>query len=127
MQDRRGFLVAALLLTAGVATARADDAVAVVNGEAIDRETWIARMQTVRVQSFIVSTSPLQFNQSADAGQIALETLVNERLVLQYAKKHKALPGDSEIEAEMRTAEKQPSVAQAIANKRFSEAQLRND
>lgn len=99
---------------------------ATVNGETITVDDWIGRMQNLRYQDFVQSVSPLRAK-TASAGQVALESLVNSKLVLQYAKKVGLLPSDAELDKAVEDAKKQPGIALALQNKLVTEATLREE
>ena len=101
-------------------------AAAVVNGETITVDDWVARMQGLRYQDFILSPNPFR-PKLGTAGQIAMEGLVNGKLVLQYAKKVSLLPSDPELDVAVAEAKKQPSISNALQSKLMSETALRDD
>lgn len=121
------FLSAATCASAQYGVIPLDKPVATVNGEAITPEEFLVRLQNVRVQNFVLSANPLRLNENANAGQIALSLLINERLVLQYAAKTSLLPTDAEVDAEFQTTKKQPNVQQALEKKLFTDAQIKNE
>jgi parvulin-like peptidyl-prolyl isomerase len=100
--------------------------IATVNSQPITMEEWLRRLQTLRAQDFVASTNPLLFK-SASGGQIALISLINTRLLLQYAAKTSLLPGNAEVDAEVEAAKKQPAIQQNLQRKLMTEAQLRSD
>lgn len=99
---------------------------ATVNGEEITLDDWIARMRNLKATSFIASNNPLRFKPQS-AGQIALESLINEKLLIQYASKTSLLPPDSEVDAEVENQKKNPQVASGLQKKMFTLEQLRNE
>ena len=95
---------------------------AVVNGETISMEEYLTRVQNLHVQDFINSTTP-----TATSGQIALDSLITMKLLLQYAIKTSLLPTDAEINADLANAMKQETVIKALEKKQYTEAQLKDD
>jgi foldase protein PrsA len=99
---------------------------ATVNGETITVDDWIARLQNLRYQDFLLSSNPLRIKPGS-AGQIALEGLINTKLVMQYAKKVSLLPSDAEIDAAVKEAKLQPSIIKLLETKAITEEALRED
>lgn len=100
--------------------------VAVVNGELIPQEEFFDRLQHVRAQDFIVSLNPVQVRPE-DAGQMVLNSLIVERLVLQLATKDNVLPSEAEVNEEFEARKKQPEIAQMLNAKLVSEQWLKYD
>lgn len=120
-------VLASLGLAVGARPAVAQPAtVATVNGEPITMAQWVGRMQRLRAQDFLASANPVRFK-PALGGQVALEALINEKLLLQYAAKTSLLPSDAEISAAMANLTKQPAIAQALERKLVTEEQLKAD
>lgn len=97
-----------------------------VNGETITVDDWIGRMQNLRYQDFILTPNPFR-PKTGTAGQIALEALVNSKIVMQYAKKVSLLPTEAELDASVADAKKQPGIANALQSKLITEAALRDE
>ena len=96
---------------------------ATVNGETITVDDWITRMQRLQVQDFGLSL-PSRSN-TLTAGQIALALLVDDRLIVQYAKKVGLVPTEADVDAGVAEAKKRPEIAEALQAKRLTEAALR--
>src|SRR5262249_55520169 len=120
-------LVVGTMFGSGAAQAQGatDKIAARVNGDTITEAEFYDRLQRLRAQDFVVSVNPLEMR-SETAGQLTLETLINERLILQWAAKTPQLATDADVNARLEIFEKQPNVAQALANKLISEDTLRN-
>lgn len=101
------------------------DPVAVVNGENISADAWVRRMQSLRAPDFVISANPIRMKAS-NAGQVALESLINARLLIQYAARTSLLPPDAQVEAELQAQKKVPAIAQALERKLMTEDQLRD-
>jgi len=95
-----------------------------VNGETITVSQWIERMKMLRAQDFLVSTNPLRFK-SQYGGQIALESLIANRLLYQYAARLSLLPSNADIEREVEARMKDPAIAAAVSKGQLSAEQLR--
>jgi foldase protein PrsA len=123
-------LVAASALVASwmvLATpASGQEVAAIVNGDRITVQDWIRRMQTLRAQDFLLSLNPVRMK-SALGGQIALEGLINSRLITQYATLTSLLPSDADVEAEFQRVKTQPNIADGLTRGLFDEAQVRYD
>jgi parvulin-like peptidyl-prolyl isomerase len=124
-------LLSFLVLTSVTASAKeyADDMstiVATVNGEGITMADWVRRMENLRYTDFILSTSPITLKPDT-GGKVALETLINGRMILQYAKKVGLLPTEAEVTAGLEEAKKLPAVIEGLKNNAFTEAQMRDD
>jgi|GEM_PF-2980414 foldase protein PrsA len=101
-----------------------DQIAAIVNGDNITVSDWINKMQSLRAQDFIASTSPLQFKNET-AGQIALQSLIFVKLLYQFAQKTSLMPTEADIDSDMKLAEQNPSIAQALASKQLTDQQLK--
>jgi parvulin-like peptidyl-prolyl isomerase len=115
-----------LLLYASAGHTQPPATAATVNGEVITVDEWITRMKNLRAQDFVQSTNPLRFK-GIGGGQVALEALITQKLVMQYATKTSLVASDAEVEADLQTAKAQPAVKQSLDKKIFTEAQLRDD
>ncbi|HZO87060.1 MAG TPA: peptidyl-prolyl cis-trans isomerase [Chthonomonadaceae bacterium] len=102
----------------------ADKIAAWVNGEYITEAEFYRRLQNVRAQDFIVSLNPPVFKGDT-AGQLVLNALINERLILQWAAKTNQLPTEAQVTADLEKLKKQPAIAQALENKLLSEDTLK--
>lgn len=117
--------LSALLLSLALPPASAQEGLAAtVNGEKITLGEWASRMQSLRAQDFVASVNPLRLRPGT-AGQIALESLINGKLLLQYAARTSLLPSEAEVEAELQNLRQQPAIAQALERNTLTEAQLR--
>ncbi len=122
-------ILTTLLLSGGTAACQpsGDQTIAVVvNGEKITVGDWIKRMQNLRAQDFLASSNPIRFK-GATGGQIALDALINGKLLIQYATKTSLLPADSEVASMLANVRKRPEVAQGLQNGQFTEDQVRYD
>ncbi len=108
------------------AQAGAEKIVASVNGEPILMSEFVERIQRIKAQDFIVSTNPLQVR-SATAGVLTLDTLINEKLIVQWGTKTKDLPSELEIDAEAERQKQSPPVLALLQNGSMSDSQLRNE
>lgn len=124
---RVGGLMILMGLLSGGARAQGSDKIALsVNGEFVTEAEFYERLQRVRAQDFIASVNPLQMR-GENAGQIVLNSLINERLILQWAAKTHQMPTDAEVNDELETLKKRPDVTQAIANNMVKEETLTYD
>ena len=114
-----------ILAVSGTVGARADDAVATINGDPITAAEFYERVQRVNVRDFIVTATPLTVR-SQTAGQILMDQMINERLTIQWASKTSQLPTDAEVAAELTRMKSQPQVQQALTAHQVSEEFLRN-
>jgi len=121
-------LVAGAVALCGAAWAQAgsEKIVASVNGEYITEGEFFDRLQRLHWQDFISSTAPLAVR-GETSGQILMNALISERLVLQWAAKTNQMPTEAEINSDLENAKKQPAVAQALAQKQITEDALRYD
>ena len=121
-------LVLAALLLVGIGTARAEDdtTVATINKETITEIEFFVRLQRVRGQDFLLQTTPPSIR-TESCGYIVLNSLINERLILQLAAKEKRLPTDAEVNAELENIKKQPNAVEALKNQTVTEDQLKYD
>lgn len=121
-------LVAGAMAHCGAARAQAgSEKIAVsVNGEYITEGEFFGRLQRMRWQDFISSTSPLAVR-GETSGQILMNSLISERLVLQWAAKTNQMPTEAEINSDLESAKKQPAIAQALTQQQLTEDALRYD
>jgi parvulin-like peptidyl-prolyl isomerase len=99
---------------------------ATVNGDKITVDDWVGRMQNLRYQDFVLTVNPPRAKPMS-AGQIALESLINSRVLLQYAGKVGLLPKEAELDADLANLKKQAHIAAALQSKLVTEAALRED
>lgn len=116
-----GGVAVSLALSGGVSAQSAP--AAYVNGEVITVDDWTARMRALQAHDFVTSTSPLRVK-SASGAQVALEALVNGRLLLQYAAKTSLLPADAEVEGDLAVARRKPTVKEMLKRGILSESRL---
>src|ERR1043166_5293330 len=90
-----------LVLASAAGTQTPGALAAIVNGDKITVDDWPRRMQSLRAQDFVSTSNPLRFK-SDTGGKIALDALVNARLLLQYAAKTSLVASDSEVAEEMK-------------------------
>ena len=107
-------------------TPGADKIAATVNGETIMEGEFYERLHRVRGQDFIVSLNPPALRNET-AGQLVMETLVTERLMVQWATKTKQIPTDAEVNEEFENQKKLPTVVKALADKQITEERLRHN
>jgi len=93
---------------------------ATVNGEAVPTQEWLARVQQMTVNDFNQNAKSRRMT----AGQLALEELVNERLIMQYATKVGLLPSEAEVAKDVEAQKALPSVKERLEKKQLTEAQL---
>lgn len=93
---------------------------ATVNGEAVPTHEWLARVQQVGFNDF--NQSPR--SRRMTAGQLALEQLVNDRLIMQYASKVGLVPSDAEVEKEVAVQKALPATKERLDKGLVTEAQL---
>lgn len=101
----------------------AERVVAKVNGAAIMEQELFQRMLNLRGQDFIVNVSPLVLRRES-AGGIALNQLINERLLIEWAEKTKSLPSEEELQAELKFVKEQPEMRLILNKGTLTEAQL---
>lgn len=109
---------------AGRAQNSGDKIALTVNGEIVTEVEYFDRMQRLRAQDFIVTLTPLQVI-SDTAGQLTVNRLINERLIMQWAVKTNQMPSDAEVESEIENLKKLPDVAKALEAKTVTEELLR--
>jgi parvulin-like peptidyl-prolyl isomerase len=131
---RRGaprFLVGvglALLLAVSttVAKAEADKIVATVNVDNITQDEFYQRLQRVHGQDFLVPTNPPSLR-GEPAGYIVLNSLINERLILQLAAKSNLAANDADVTSELELYRKQENIRKALADHVVTESDLKYD
>src|SRR5579859_6359312 len=82
------------------AMAQADKPIASVNNEPISEGEFFHRLQLVKGSDFLVPTTPPSMR-SESAGYIVLNSIINERLILQLAAKNNLTPTDAEIDVDL--------------------------
>ena len=117
-----GWALALVALGFGSFAQGQGDVAATVNGEKIGRDEWQRRLETLRASDFANARNP-----TITAGQLALEVLVNQKLLVQYAAKVGLTPSAADIEADLQNLKKQPAIAQALERKAVTEEQLKHD
>lgn len=109
------------------AQSQADSKIALtVNGEAITTDEFYARLQRLSARDFIASINPVRFVNET-SGQLVMNSLINERLFLQWAAKTNQMPTDAEILAEVEGLKKQPAIAQLLSIGLLTEDALKFD
>lgn len=131
----RRLLLCAALLIMGSAMARtpllADEpslgtVIVTVNGEGITQGEFFSRLQRVRAQDFITSVTPLVVR-AETAGTVIMTSLINERLIIQWATKTKQMPADQDINTDLENVKRQTNVVKALADGDITEDALRYD
>jgi parvulin-like peptidyl-prolyl isomerase len=100
--------------------------IATVNGEAITQGEFYQRLQRLRAQDFITSVTPLAVRNET-AGTLILSSLINERLIVQWATKTNQMPSEKDLESDLERIKRQPAVVKALADGEFTEEKLRYD
>lgn len=122
-------IAAALCSSALMASAiqeKPDAVILVVNGESIPASEFYSRLQRVGAQDFIVTMNPVQMRPDL-AGQIVMNNLINEHLLLQWASKTTNLPSDAEISGDVEKLKKQPNIIQLLTVGIITENDLRSE
>ncbi len=101
-----------------------DTVIARVNGAPIRQGELFRRLLRLQGSDFILSSSPLAFR-NGNAGELVLQNLINERLVLEWGERTKDIPADAELDAEVERAKAVPSIRIAINKRLFTEEYLR--
>ncbi len=101
-----------------------DNVVLNVNGDSVSASEFLNRLQRIGAQDFIVSMNPVQMRPEV-AGQIVMNNLINEHLLLQWASKTTNLPKDAEVNEEVNRIKKQPNIQQAITSGFITESDLK--
>lgn len=130
----RSYLIAAYMLVLLVTVSKVSSAqaastdipVAIVNGEKVLYSEWVKRMEGLRLSDFVISITPL-ISKPQNGGQISLDSLINAKLVLQYAKKVSLMPTEKQVEADFEEAKARPEIKQALDSKKFTEAEIKDD
>jgi foldase protein PrsA len=100
--------------------------IATVNGEGITHGQFFSRLQRLRGQDFISSVNPVVVR-GETAGVLVMSSLINERLIIQWATKTKQMPPDQDINTDLENIKRQPSVVQGLANGELTDDSLRHD
>jgi foldase protein PrsA len=98
----------------GQARAQGDKVVATINKESITEGYFFNRLQRVKGQDFLVNTKPPSMR-TENGGYIILNSIINERLILQLAAKDNLTPTPAEIDIDLVPLMKQDGVIKAIA------------
>ena len=102
----------------------ADDIAATVNDDKIPMSEFYERLEQLRANDFFISINPVQVRNET-GGQLVLNSLINEHLILQWADKTKQLPAESEIQTEYETIMKREDAKKAFADGSIKESALR--
>ncbi len=94
---------------------------ATVNGEAIPTQEWLTRVQNIGFNDFNANLRTRRLN----AGQLALEQLLNERIIMQYSAKVGLTPSEAEVNREVEAQKALPAIKERLDQKMLTEAQLR--
>ncbi len=87
--------------------------VATINNEGITEKEFYTRLQRVKGSDFLVPTTPPAMR-TESAGYIVLNSLINERLIIQLAQKNSVMPTDAEVNSELAIVMKQEGVIAAL-------------
>lgn len=122
-------LLAVLLVFGSVAignraVAQGEKAAVAVNGEIITEQAFFERLQRLRGQSFLTPANQLR---PESAGQIVLDAMIAEHLLLQAASKANLSMPDDEINTELANLKKQPQVVAGLTGHLFTEQMLKYD
>jgi foldase protein PrsA len=120
--SRLRILVAAWMVASSLPVVAQTEIAAVVNGENITTAQWNTRLRTLRLAHFTAARNP-----NVLAGQLALEILVTEKLLLQYAAKTDLLPSAADVEQDMNTLLRQPGIQQMLERKLLTEEDLKQE
>ncbi len=117
-----------LVMVIGADRARAEDVkvVATVNNEPITEGQFYNRLQKVKGADFLVPGNPPGMRQE-NAGYVILNSMINERLILQLAAKNNLTPTDAEIDVDLAPLLKQDNIKKAIAEHLVSADELKYD
>jgi parvulin-like peptidyl-prolyl isomerase len=100
--------------------------VATVNGEEIRFDDWLNRLKGLRGQSFLASANPLRFRSQA-AGELALDSIISEKLLIQYASKTSLVANDREVDAEFLKMKEQPAIQDGLKKGLINEEDVKRD
>ena len=103
-----------------------DKLIASVNGESIMQSEFHARLQRMRAQDFVASVSPLTFR-AETAGAVLLSSLINERLIVQWAIKTKQMPTEEEVKIALESIKQNPQMLEALKNGLILEPDLKRE
>ena len=115
-----------MIMGADHARAEGDKVVATVNNEAITEGDFYNRLQKVKGADFLVQGNPPGMRQE-NAGYIILNSMINERLILQLAAKNNLTPIAAELDVDLVPLLKQENIIQAIANHLVTANELKYD
>jgi parvulin-like peptidyl-prolyl isomerase len=101
-----------------------DKIIAWVNGDNITQTEFYDRLQRVRATDFLLSQNPPTLRGDF-AGPLVLNSLIAERLILQWATKTRQMPTDAEVNAEVEAQKRAPAVAEALKTGLLTEDALR--
>lgn len=117
-------LIVLAVIGMGEARADGDKVAATVNNDVITEAEFFWRLQTMRGADFVIPTNPPSIRNET-AGYIMLNSLINERVILQLAAKSHLLPSDADVDAELAPLLKQENVHLAIMNHEVTKDDLR--
>ena len=124
------WLVALITLAIGIgdgqALAQGDNVVATVNSEKITAAEFYARLQKVKGQDFLVPGNPPGIR-SENAGYIILNSMINERLILQLAAKDNLVPTAAELDIDLVPLMKQDNIVKAISDHLVTPEEIKYD
>jgi hypothetical protein len=101
-----------------------DKIIAWVNGDNITQTEFFDRLQRVRATDFLLSQNPPTLR-SDFAGPLVLNSLIAERLIVQWATKTRQMPTDAEVSTEVEAQKKSPVIAEALKTGLLTEEALR--
>jgi hypothetical protein len=93
---------------------------ATVNGESVTSQEWLLRVQQVGFNDFNQSARSRRMT----AGQLALDQLINERIIMQYASKVGLVPTDAEVAKEAEAQLAVPATKERVDKGLITLAQL---
>ena len=121
-------LLAVLVVTGNItaavsARAQGEKVAVTVNGEIITEQEFFDRLQRLHGQAFLGAGNQLR---GESAGQIVLDAMINEHLILQAAGKAKLMMSDENVAAELANLKQQPQVVAGLTGHVFTEAMLKH-
>lgn len=119
-------VIAVSIVSEHQARAQGDKPVATINNEPITVAEFFSRLQRVKGSDFLIPTTPPAMR-TETAGYIVLNSMINERLILQCAAKNNLTPTDAEINADLATVMKQDPVVRAISEHTVTPDEIKFD